>query len=218
MPETDDPTLDELRDILAVELPMHAAFDGWTTTALDLAAVAKGIDPAVARLAFPGGALDMIDAWFGYIDRVMLADLSPAQLSGMKVRARITALIQARLDLMAAELEALRRALAVLALPQNLARAMRLNWRAADAMWHAAGDHATDLNHYTKRVTLGAVYAATIMALLADASEDHADTRSFLDRRIDGIMEFEKLKARFSRSAPERVSFARFVGRLRYPA
>ncbi|UVO55924.1 COQ9 family protein [Sphingomonas sp. SUN039] len=213
-----DPTLDEMRVMLAAELPRHAGFDGWTPVALDAAAAAMGIDPAIARLAFPGGAVDMIDAWFAHVDAAMLADLPPEKLAAMKIRARIAALVEARLDLVAVDIEALRRALAVLALPQNLARAAKLNWRAADAMWRAAGDTATDYNHYTKRAILGGVYAATVMAMLADESEDRADTRAFLGRRIEGIMRFEKAKARFSHSAPERISLARFLGRLRYPA
>ena len=213
-----DPTLDELRDILAAELPQQAAFDGWTPVALERAAAACDVDPAVARLAFPGGAVDMIDAWFAHVDRAMLEQVTPGMLATMKVRDRITALVQARLDIGAADMEALRRALAVLTLPQNLAHAARLNWRAADAMWHAAGDTATDLNHYSKRAILGGVYAATVLAMLADETEDRADTRAFLTRRIDGIMRFEKFKARFSRAAPERISVARFLGRLRYPA
>jgi ubiquinone biosynthesis protein COQ9 len=213
-----DPTLDEMRAALAVELPNHAAFDGWTPEALALAAQATEIDPAVAALAFPGGAMDMIDAWFAHIDAAMLADLPPEALAAMKIRARIAALVEARLDLLGADVEALRRALAVLALPQNLPRATRLGWRAADAMWHAAGDTATDFNHYSKRAILGGVYMATIMAMMDDDSEGHADTRAFLARRIDGIMRFEKVKGRFSHSAPERLSLARFLGRLRYPA
>ncbi len=213
-----DPTLDEMRVMLAAELPAHAAFDGWTPEALRLAAQATDIDPAVAALAFPGGAMDMIDAWFAHIDNAMLADLSPDVLATMKIRARITALVETRLDLLATDIEALRRALAVLALPQNLPRATKLGWRAADAMWHAAGDTATDFNHYSKRAILGGVYMATIMAMMDDDSEGHADTRAFLGRRIDGIMRFEKFKGRFSHSAPERLSLARFLGRLRYPA
>ena len=213
-----DPTLDEMRVLLAAELPRHAAFDGWTPAALDLAAASTGIDPAVAQLAFPGDAVDMIDAWFAHVDTAMLELLSPETLAAMKVRQRITALVESRLDLVAKDGEALRRALAVLAQPQNLARAARLNWRAADAMWRAAGDTATDYNHYTKRALLGGVYAATVMAMMADESDGRADTRAFLARRIEGIMQFEKFKARFSRAAPERLSLARFLGRLRYPA
>jgi ubiquinone biosynthesis protein COQ9 len=213
-----DATLDEMRETLAAALPNHAAFDGWTPAALNLAAAETGIDPAVAALAFPGGAVDMIDAWFAHIDAAMVTRLSPDALNAMKVRARIAALVEARLDLIHPDIEALRRALSVLALPQNLARAAKLNWRAADAMWHAAGDTATDFNHYSKRVILGGVYAATIMAMLGDESEALADTRAFLSRRIDGIMRFEKFKGRFTHSAPERLSLARFLGRLRYPA
>jgi ubiquinone biosynthesis protein COQ9 len=213
-----DASLDDMRAVLAAELPHHAGFDGWTPVALELAASATGIDPAVARLAFPGGAIDMIDAWFAHVDVAMLADLPPEKLAAMKIRARITALVEVRLDLVAVGVDALRRALAVLALPQNLARAGKLNWRAADVMWRAAGDTATDFNHYSKRAILGGVYAATIVAMMADESEDRADTRAFLGRRIEGIMRFEKFKSRFSHSAPERISLARFVGRLRYPA
>lgn len=213
-----DPTLDEMRTQLAAELPHHAGFDGWTPLALEAAAAAISINPSVARLAFPGGAVDMIDAWFAHVDSEMLANLPPEALASMKIRVRITTLVEARLDLVAVDIEALRRALAVLALPQNLARAAKLNWRAADAMWRAAGDVSTDFNYYSKRTILSGVYAATVIAMLADESEDRVETRAFLGRRIEGIMRFEKLKARFSHSAPERISLARFVGRLRYPA
>ena len=213
-----DPTLDEMRLMLARELPHHAAFDGWTPEALALAADVTGINPDVAALAFPGGAMDMIDAWFAHIDAAMLAALPPEKLAAMKIRTKIAALVEARIDVVGVEIEALRRALAVLALPQNLPRAAKLGWRAADAMWHAAGDTATDFNHYSKRAILGGVYMATIMAMMDDESEGYADTRAFLSRRIDGIMRFEKFKGRFSHSAPERLSLARFLGRLRYPA
>jgi ubiquinone biosynthesis protein COQ9 len=218
MADTDDRTLDEIRAALAAELPQHAAFDGWSPAALELAADVLGIDGAVARLAFPGGAIAMIDAWFAHIDQAMLATLPPEALAAMKIRQRITALVQARLDILGEDIEAVRRALAILAFPQNLPRAGRLNWRAADAMWRAAGDTATDFNHYSKRAILGSVYTATVLAMLDDDSEDRAETRAFLARRIDGIMQFEKFKARFSRSEPERLSLARFLGRLRYPA
>ncbi len=213
-----DPTLDEMREQLAAALPRHAAFDGWGDEALTLAATDIGIDPAVARLAFPQGAMDMIDAWFAVVDAEMLARLPAEALAAMKIRERITALVEARLDAVIPDLEALRRAAQILAQPQNLLRAARLGWRAADVMWRAAGDTATDYNHYTKRALLGGVYASTVTVLLADDSDGHAETRAFLRRRIDNVMQFEKAKARLSHSAPDRLSLARFLGRLRYPA
>ncbi|WP_293880524.1 COQ9 family protein [Sphingomonas sp.] len=213
-----DPTLDEMRELLSAELPHHAAFDGWTPVALDLAAQATGIDPAIASLAFSGGAIEMIDGWFAHIDRAMLAAVPPQQMATMKIRQKIAALIEARIDLIAPDIEALRRALAILTLPQNLPHTVKLSWRAADAIWRAAGDTATDFNHYSKRTLLAGIYTATIMAMLDDQSEGLAETRAFLGRRIDGVMRFEKFKGKFTHSAPERLSLARFLGRLRYPA
>lgn len=214
---TRDLTLDEIRDTLAPGIAANAAFDGWGDAARDMAAEAEGIDPDIARLAFPGGAVDMIDAWFASVDAAMLAALPAEQLAAMKIRARITALVEARLDAMAANRESLRRALTILAMPQHVARAARLGWRSADTMWRAAGDTATDYNHYTKRTMLLGVYAATVTVFLDDESDGHADTRAFLSRRIDGIMRFEKAKAGFVKRYEHRPSLSRFVGRLRYP-
>ncbi|HWV12748.1 MAG TPA: COQ9 family protein [Sphingobium sp.] len=215
----EDPTLDEVRAFLAPILPRHAAFDGWRPEAVNMAASEGRVDAEIARLAFPGGAMDMIDAWFESIDAGMLEALPPEKLVTMSIRQRITALITARLTLLARDREALRRALAIMALPQNSVRATRLGWRAADVMWRAAGDSATDLNHYSKRLTLAAVYAATLLVFVDDESDDWADSRAFLDRRIEAIMRFERAKARWKGiGGGERLSLARFVGRLRYPA
>lgn len=217
-PLPDDPTLDELRVALAPLLPRHAAFDGWRDAAVIAAARERGVDPDIARLAFHGGAVDMIDAWFDNIDARMAAALPADTLAALSIRARITALVEARLDLLAHDREALRRALAVLAMPGHIRRAAALGWRAADAMWRAAGDSATDLNHYSKRMTLSAVYAATLLVFIDDESAGQADSRAFLARRIDGIMRFEKAKARLSGAGRDRLSLSRFIGRLRYPA
>lgn len=214
----DDPTLDELRAALAPIIAANAAFDGWGDAARDAAADTAGVDRGIAALAFPGGAVDMIDAWFAGVDAAMLLAAPAERLATMKVRERIAALVEARLDAISADREALRRARAILALPQNLARAARLGWRAADLMWRAAGDTATDYNHYTKRAILAGVYAATATVFLDDESDGQAETRAFLARRIDGIMRFEKAKAGFLARAGNRPSLSRFVGRLRYPA
>lgn len=213
----DDPTLDEVRAHLAPLLPAHAAFDGWRPEALAAAAAQAGVDPDVARLAFKGGAITMIDAWFKSIDHEMAARLPADALAAMKIRQRITALVWVRIEIVAPDREALRRALAILAMPQNALKAAKMGWRAVDLMWRLAGDTATDYNHYTKRTTLGAVYASTVLALLADETPDLADTRAFLDRRIENVMQFEKTKANWTSRADHRLSLSRFVGRLRYP-
>ena len=218
MADVADMTLDELRAALAPHLAPNAAFDGWSAKAVDAAADAIGADRDVARLAVPGTAIDMIDLWFAEIDRRMADALPPETLGPMKIRAKITALVEARLDALAPHREALRRAVAILAMPQNAARAARLGWRSADAMWRLAGDTATDYNHYTKRAMLAGIYTATIAVFLNDDSEGQADTRAFLARRIENIMQFEKAKAKLAGRKDHRFSLSRFVGRLRYHA
>jgi ubiquinone biosynthesis protein COQ9 len=214
---TQDLTLDEIRAKLAPGIAANAAFDGWSDAARDMAAQAEGIDTDIAALAFKDGPVDMIDAWFAHIDGVMLAVVPPERLALMKVREKITALVEARLDATSIDRESLRRAVAILALPQNLAKATRLGWRTVDTIWRAAGDVATDYNYYTKRTILLGVYASTITVFLDDESEGLADTRAFLRRRIDGIMQFEKAKAGFLKRTEHGFSLSRFVGRLRYP-
>lgn len=212
-----DPTLDEIRAALAPLIASSAAFDGFSAAALADAARRAAVDPDVARLAFPGGGRDMVDAWFADIDDRMAAKWPADRLATLKIRERITALVETRLDLLAPDRESLRRALALLALPTNVPFAARLGWRSADAMWRLAGDTATDYNHYSKRAILGAVYASTMAVFLNDESDGCADTRAFLARRIDQVMRFESWKYRRASRSTERPSLARFVGRLRYP-
>ncbi|AMU92293.1 COQ9 family protein [Sphingopyxis macrogoltabida] len=212
-----DPTLDEIRAALAPLIAGNAAFDGFGDAALVGAAARAGVDPDVARLAFPGGGRDMVDAWFADIDARMAAKWPAEKLATLKIRERITTLVETRIDLLSPDRESLRRALALLALPGNAPHAAKLGWRAADLMWRLAGDTATDYNHYSKRAILGAVYASTMAVFLNDDSDGFADTRAFLARRIDAVMRFEGWKHRRAANRIARPSLARFVGRLRYP-
>lgn len=208
--------LEQLRRELALSTGENAVFDGWTAKAVDSAARQLGIDPVKARLAMPKGQAELIDLYIQEVDRALAAYFTPERLSGMKIREKIRSLIWRRLEIMGPAREAVRRALAILAMPQNLPLALRISWRSADLMWRIAGDTSTDFNHYTKRITLGAVYGSTLMVWLDDQSEGWLDTAAFLDRRIDNVMKFEKLKAEW-RSSAERPSLSRFLGRLRYP-
>jgi ubiquinone biosynthesis protein COQ9 len=213
-----DPTLDEMRFALGAAIPAEAVFDGWTDAALESAARRLSLDPAHARLAVPGGAVDMIEAWYASIDARLIADFPAERMAAMKIRERIPTLILARLAMVRPDKQAARTALAILARPRHAATAAKLGWRAADTMWRLAGDSATDLNHYTKRLTLSGVYGSTLLVWLDDESEGEAETRGFLDRRIGDVMRFEKLKAQFRPDPERRFSMTRLLGRLRYPA
>ncbi len=209
--------LEKIRRQLALAVGENAVFDGWTRAAVDSAAQHLGVDPVQARLAMPKGQPALIDLYIQEVDRGLEAYFTPERLAGMKIREKIRALVWHRFEIMGPAREAVRRALALLAMPQNLPLALRISWRTVDGMWRIAGDTSTDFNHYTKRMTLGAVYASTLLVWLDDQSEGWADTAAFLDRRIDNVMRFEKLKAEWRGSSDRRLSPSRFFGRLRYP-
>jgi ubiquinone biosynthesis protein COQ9 len=218
MSSTTPTPLESLRARLALAVGENAAFDGWTRKAVDAAAKQLGIEPAQAQLAFPKSQADMVDAYIRGVDAAMEAHFTPERVAAMKIRDRIRALIWFRLETMAAAREAVRTGLSILAMPQNLALATKIGWRSADLMWRIAGDTATDYNHYSKRLILSGVYGSTLLAWLDDQSEGWMETDAFLDRRLAGVMRFEKWKAAWRGNDLYRPSLTRFLGRLRYPA
>lgn len=209
--------LEKLRRQLALAVGEHAVFDGWTRKAVDSAARQLAIDPVQARLAMPKSQAGTIDLYIQEVDRGIEAYFTPERLSKLKVREKIRSLVWRRLEIMGPAREAVRRALAILALPPNIPLALRISWRTADLMWRIAGDTSTDFNHYTKRMTLGAVYGSTLLIWLDDKSEGWTETAAFLDRRIEDVMKIEKIKAQWRGSSDQRLSLSRFLGRLRYP-
>ncbi|HEY9038458.1 MAG TPA: COQ9 family protein [Roseovarius sp.] len=172
----------------------HVPFDGWSEAAFVASARDAGVDIAVARAACPRGAVDLALAYHAAGDRAMLDRLEAADLSDMRFRDRIAAAVRWRLE--AAEPEMVRRGMTLFALPQHAADGARALWQTADHIWCALGDTSDDVNWYTKRATLSGVYGSTVLYWLGDDSPDHAATWEFLDRRIDDVMQIEKIKAK----------------------
>ena len=208
--------LEQLRRRLALAVGENAVFDGWSQKAIDAAAAQLGIDPVQARLAMPKTQAGMVDVYIQEVDRALGAYFTPERLAGVKIREKIRSIVWRRLEIMAPAREAVRRGIAILAMPQNVPLALRISGRTADLMWRIAGDTSTDFNHYTKRTTLGAVYGSTLLVWLDDQTESWSETAGFLDRRINDVMKFEKFKAQW-RGSDNRLSLSRFLGRLRYP-
>jgi len=184
---------DDMKDRLLDAALAHVPFDGWSDRSLQAAAADCGVQMALARAAFPRGSVDLALAYHARGDAAMVAALQAADLSALRFRDRIAQAVRTRLDL--ADRELVRRGTTLFSLPQHAADGAAAIWRTADAIWTALGDTSTDLNWYTKRATLSAVYGSTVLYWLGDDAPDHQPTWEFLDRRIDGVMQFEKLKA-----------------------
>jgi ubiquinone biosynthesis protein COQ9 len=177
------------------------------------------VDPGLARALFPRGAVDLALAFHRRGDAAMTDRLKAADLLSMRYRDRVAAAIRCRLEAVA-DKEAVRRGTTLFALPNHAADGAKAIWGTADAIWTALGDTSRDLNWYTKRATLSAVYAATVLYWLGDDSIGHQNTWEFLDRRIDDVMRIEKAKAGLRDNPLSRALLAgpkKLLGRVRAP-
>ncbi|MCF6273470.1 MAG: COQ9 family protein [Rhodobacteraceae bacterium] len=198
------------RAVISAALP-HVLFDGWSDTALQAAITDSGVQADLAKRAFPRGALDLALGYHNQGDADMREAMAALDLEAMRYSARVAKAISLRLDL--ADKEAVRRAMAFFALPQNAAEGSRALWHTADAIWESLGDTSRDYNWYTKRMTLSAVYSACVLFWLGDQSENGVETEAFIERRIANVMSFEKTKAKF-RNSPLGKGFSATFGKI----
>lgn len=187
------------KELLNAILP-HVAFDGWSEASFRAAVVDCDADMTLARAVCPRGALDLAVAYHKSADDEMVRRLSEADLSQMRFRDKVSAAVQFRLQAID-DKEAVRRAVTLFSLPQHAPEGAHLVWQTAGLIWETLGDISTDYNWYTKRATLSGVYSSTLLYWLGDQSPDHQSTWSFLDRRIENVMMFEKFKAKAKDSA-----------------
>ncbi len=211
-------TPEELRQPLMEAVLSHAAFDGWTRTALDRAAEDIGVSSEMAELAFPRGGIEVLEMHLADADLKMSAGLAEMDLDSMRIQDRIKCAVRTRLEQNSAHRSAIQRGIALLSLPSNADIGIKALETTMDIMWCAAGDTSTDFNWYSKRIILSGVYMSTLMVWLSDESEEQADTWAFLDRRIAEVMKFEKAKWDFKSKTANMPSLSRFIGRLRYGA
>jgi ubiquinone biosynthesis protein COQ9 len=187
---TSDPERDAVIDALLPQVP----FDGWTMKSVRQALVSLGLHPDDAPLLFPGGTGEMIAAYCALADERMEAAAVAADLAAYRVPARVKAIISLRLEQNREHKEAIRRALAWLALPVNAKLAARTVAATVDSIWHAAGDTSADFSWYTKRGILAGVYSSTLLYWLRDPSFDDENTLAFLDRRLENVGQIGKAR------------------------
>lgn len=189
----------EIRDQLLDAVLMHVVFDGWSETSFRAGLSDSGVDPDLAAALFPRGALDLAIAYHQRGDQAMLERLRSTDLSELRFRDRIALAVRYRMEAVE-DKEAVRRGSTLFALPPYAAEGAKLIWGTADAIWNALGDTSEDVNWYSKRATLSAVYSATVLFWLGDDSPDNQATWDFLDRRIGEVMQIEVLKANMQKN------------------
>lgn len=203
---------DETEGRLLTAALEHLEAEGWTSRLIAAAARDVGLTRAEAELLLPEGPRDLAALLVRRHDAATRAFLDGTDAAALKIRERIRAGVLARIEAAMADGPATRRLMGFLALPPNAALGMRLLWASADDLWRWAGDVATDENHYTKRALLAEILFSTLAIRIAVGAPAAA---AHLDRRIAGVMRFEKWKAGL-RPADVASRLAGVLGRLRY--
>jgi len=211
-------TTETLRAALLDAALPHVAFDGWSEETFRYAAQEAGIAPEQARLVCPRGAVDLAVDYHRRGDAEMAARLAEDPAPGLRFRDRVARAVRLRLE--GGDREVVRRGTVLFSLPQHAATGAQLIWGTADAIWTALGDTSDDLNWYSKRATLSAVYGSTVLYWLGDDSPGQAETWAFLDRRIEDVMRIETVKARVRENpvlGPLMAGPAKLAERIRKP-
>lgn len=185
---------------------MHVPFDGWSHTTFEAAIQDSGVAPTVARATCPRGAVDLAVAYHKLGDTLMVQAFAAEDTTALRYSEKVARLVQLRMEVIS-DKEAVRRGTTLFALPQYAGDGAKLVWGTCDAIWEALGDASRDVNWYTKRATLGGVYSATVLYWLGDTSEGQSATKDFIDRRIENVMQIEKVKAQL-RDSP---TFSKFM-------
>jgi ubiquinone biosynthesis protein COQ9 len=192
----------------------HVVHEGWSGRLAMRAGADVGLSAGETELLLPNGAADLAALLGRRHDKRALAALAGTDPTSLKIRERIRAAVEARLDAAAQDEAAVRRWTGFLALPQNLALGGRLLWDSADLLWRWAGDTATDENHYSKRAILSGILS-TALAIRLHSGREAAMT--FVDARIANVMSFEKWKATTKiRPSLALKGLAETLGRMRY--
>lgn len=182
----------EIRDRALRAMPPLAAEDGWNWGTIRAGLKAAGEDPALAESHFPAGPAGAVAAWIDLADRDMEAAAAREDMGGLRTPGRVRRVVELRLEAAAPHKRALRRAFSLLVLPWNAALAVETAARTASAIWYAAGDGSTDFSWYTRRASLGAIYAATLAYWLRDDDPDTAGAMAFFDRRLAELARLQR--------------------------
>jgi len=194
----------------------RASDGGWRGQLLQRIARETGLSDADVELLLPKGVLDLSALLSRRHDNQALEALQAIDAPKLKVRERIHAAVEARIEAAMADEAATKASAAYLARPGHLPVALGLGWETADKLWRWAGDQATDENHYSKRAILATILATTLAARMIGG---HAHARKHLTGRIDQVMAFETWKATRAPKPSDWVrAAAETFGRMRYGA
>nr|XP_015820816.2 ubiquinone biosynthesis protein COQ9, mitochondrial isoform X4 [Nothobranchius furzeri] len=171
-------------------VPQH----GWSMEAIAAGAEVLGLSSASAGM-FSNGAGDLVLHFIAQCNSKLTEVLAEQhnQVQQGHAEPKKTAeflrdAIETRLRMYIPYIETWPQAMSVLLLPHNIPDSLKHLSTMVDDIWYYAGDRSTDMNWYTKRAVLTGIYNTTELVMLQDSSPDFQDTWTFLDNRIQDVV------------------------------
>ncbi len=185
--------LQEKKAILEASFPF-VTDNGWVKEALEKGALQLGLDPAAVWCLFPEGVVDALHVYHHLLDQRMVEKMEAMPLETMGMTEKITWCVRTRLCLMGEAKPVAVKAARFLMQPSHLFLGKQWISETVHKMWVVAGDTSTDYNFYTKRFLLAAVYGSTLLYWMRDTSQNHQNTWTFLEKRIQNVLLIQKIK------------------------
>tara|TARA_Y100000589_G_C27072827_1_gene596194 strand:+ start:65 stop:661 length:597 start_codon:yes stop_codon:yes gene_type:complete len=82
--------------------------------------------------------------------------------------------------------------------PKNFSISNKILFNIADEIWFLSGDKSTDMNYYSKRIILMNIYASVFSFFVFDKSKDFSRTLNLLEKEINLVLSFGKIKKKMS--------------------
>ncbi|XP_026872966.2 ubiquinone biosynthesis protein COQ9, mitochondrial isoform X1 [Electrophorus electricus] len=171
-------------------VPQH----GWTVEAIAAGAETLGLSAASAEM-FNNGAgelvLHFVEECNAQLAKILAEQHNRVQLGQTEKKETAEFLrdaIETRLRMLIPYIDTWPQAMSLLLLPHNIPESLKHLSTLVDDIWYYAGDRSTDMNWYTRRAALTGIYNTTELVMLQDSSPDFKDTWTFLDNRIQDIV------------------------------
>ncbi|KAM9754815.1 ubiquinone biosynthesis protein COQ9, mitochondrial isoform 2-T2 [Menidia menidia] len=171
-------------------VPQH----GWSMEAIAAGAESLGLSSASTGM-FYNGAGDLVLHFIAHCNSQLTEGLAEqhnqvqlGQAEKKKTADFLRDAVETRLRMYIPYMETWPQAMSILLLPHNIPDSLKHLSTLVDDIWYYAGDRSTDMNWYTKRAVLTGIYNTTELVMIQDSSPDYQDTWSFLENRIQDVV------------------------------
>lgn len=136
-------------------------------------------------LLFPNGTESLISEYYLYLADLLREKTTELPME-LGVSGKVRWMIQAHFQHILNHADAERSAIAEIFNPSVALHSPVYIAELIDIVWRAAGDASSDMNYYTKRISLGTIYIATVLYWF-QTNANLNDVMVFFDARISNL-------------------------------